>query len=123
MRHCALTDREWRVMEALWQGNGLELGEVVSALRGDTGWSRNTVHTYLTRLEAKGAVRIDRLAAPHRYYPSLSREECSAAARRSLVERVYHGSTGGLVTAFVKDGSLTPEELAQLRRLLDEMEV
>jgi predicted transcriptional regulator len=39
------------------------------------------------------------------------------------VDRVYHGSAGRLVAAFVKDGSLTPEERAQLRKLLDEMEV
>jgi len=109
MKMRALTDKEWNVMEVLWQSDGPELGHVVSALSADTGWSRNTVHTYLTRLEGKGAVRIDKAAAPHRYYPAVTREECSAAARRGLVDRVYHGSAGRLVAAFLKDGSLTPE--------------
>lgn len=123
MKHRTLTDKEWQVMEALWRMDGPELGQVVSALETETGWSRNTVHTYLTRLEKKGAVSIDKSAAPHRYYPAVSREECSAAARHNLVQRVYHGSAGKMVAAFVQDGSLTAEDRDQLRRLLDQMEV
>ena len=44
-----LTDGEWSVMEVLWDGGGLHLGEILEALRPRTGWSRTTVHTYLTR--------------------------------------------------------------------------
>lgn len=123
MKHRTLTEKEWHVMDVLWQNDGPELGQVVSALESDTGWSRNTVHTYLTRLEGKGAVRIDKTAVPHRYYPAVTREECSAAARNSLVDRVYHGSAGKLVAAFVQEGRLSREEREHLRRLLDEMEV
>jgi NitT/TauT family transport system substrate-binding protein len=50
-----LSDKEWRVLNALWVApEGLALGAVVDALRPDTGWSRSTVLTYLTRMEAKG---------------------------------------------------------------------
>lgn len=48
-----LTDREWKVMEALWQGGPQTLGEVLARLAEDTGWSRTTVHTYLTRMMAR----------------------------------------------------------------------
>ena len=34
-----LSDREWKVLEVLWQGEGLALGPVVEALRPGTGWS------------------------------------------------------------------------------------
>ena len=118
------TDNEWAVMEILWgAGGSCELGPVADALREAKGWSRTTVHTYLTRLEKKGAVSIDRAAAPHRYRAAVTREECAATQRRSLLDRAYHGSAGALVSAFVRDGSLSAEERAELRRLLDEMEV
>ena len=117
------TDNEWAVMEALWAGGALELGEIARALPQQLGWSRTTLHTYLTRLATKGAVTIDRAAAPHRYRAAVSREECAAAQRRGLLERAYHGSAGALISAFVRDGSLTAAERAELRRLLDEMEV
>lgn len=61
-----LTDSEWKVMEALWQGGPQTLGEVLARLAEDTGWSRTTVHTYLTRMMAKGLVAAD-AQSPRRY--------------------------------------------------------
>ena len=141
-----LSDKEWRVLNALWVApEGLALGAVVDALRPDTGWSRSTVLTYLTRIgelkksigtvsqkvltaqlrdmEAKGLVDIRKEDFPHRYRAAVSREDCAAAERRGLLERAYQGSAGKLVAAFLKDEKLTPQERDELRKLLDEMEV
>lgn len=51
------------------------------------------------------------------------RELCVAEEERSLADRAYGGSAGRLVAAFVRSGQLDREERAELRRLLDEMEV
>lgn len=118
-----LTDSEWTVLEALWQSGPLALGPIVEALKGPTGWSRNTVHTYLTRMEGKGLVSIDRSREPHLYAASVTREDCAANARRTLLDRVYRGHTGDLVAAFLKEESLTAQERDRLHRLLDDMEV
>ena len=120
-----LSDKEWRVLDALWAAgdDGLSLGAAVDALRPSTGWSRSTVLTYLTRMEAKGLVTIDKAASPHRYRPAVRREDWAAAERQGLLDRVYQGSAGKLVAAFVRDGALTAQEREELRRLLDEMEV
>ena len=117
-----LTGSEWKVMEVLWPSQGLPLGAVVDALAPETGWSRTTVHTYLTRMTAKGLV-LAGTESPRRYRAAVSREACADSQRRELVERVYRGSASRLVAAFVKDGSLSPAERDDLRRLLDEMEV
>ena len=119
-----LSDKEWRVLEALWSApEGLTLGAAVEALRPATGWSRNTVLTYLTRMETKGLVTIDKTQAPHRYRAAVDREACAAQERRGLLDRVYQGSAGKLVAAFLQEGKLTPQERDELRKLLDEMEV
>ena len=119
-----LSDKEWRVLDALWASeDGLTLGAVVEALHPATGWSRSTVLTYLTRMEAKGLVTIDKKASPHRYRPAVDREAWAAGERKGLLEKVYQGSAGKLVAAFVRDGSLTPREREELRRQLDDMEV
>ena len=117
-----LTDSEWKVMEALWQGGPQTLGEVLARLAEDTGWSRTTVHTYLTRMMAKGLVAAD-AQSPRRYSAARSRESCVAEEERSLADWAYGGSAGRLVAAFVRSGQLGREERAELRRLLDEMEV
>lgn len=120
-----LSDKEWRVLNALWVApEGLALGAVVDALRPDTGWSRSTVLTYLTRMGGQGPGGHPQGGVP----PPLpggrwSREDCAAAERRGLLERAYQGSAGKLVAAFLKDEKLTPQERDELRKLLDEMEV
>lgn len=118
-----LTAGEWNVLEVLWQEDHLPLGEVVEALRPHTGWSRNTVHTYLTRMAEKGLVTIDRSCSPHRYRAAVSRNQCQAAERQDFLDRVYQGSAGNLVAAFLKEGKLSPQEREELRALLDAMEV
>ena len=117
-----LTDAEWTVMEALWTGSDV-LGTIVDALKPSTGWSRNTVHTYLTRMEAKGMVAIDRSHEPHTYTAQLSREDCARHERTTLLNKVYGGAAGDMLVAFLKESKITSEERDHLKKLLDEMEV
>ena len=119
----SLSDREWAVLSALWETGGAPLGELAERLREDTGWSRNTVLTYLTRMEAKGLVTIDKEVSPHIYRAALDRAACQARERHSFLQRVYRGSAGDLVTAFLKEEPIFPQEREALRKLLDEMEV
>ncbi len=120
-----LTDAEWAVLDVLWAApeNGLALGEVTDALRPGTGWSRNTVHTYLSRMENKGLAAIDRTVEPHRYHAAVTREDCARDARRGFLNTVYGGATGDLVAAFLKESRISARERDRLRKLLDEMEV
>lgn len=118
-----LSEREWTVLAALWESDGAALGELVNLLYPETGWSRNTVLTYLTRMEGKGLVTIDKETSPHTYRAARDREACQAQERHSFLQRVYQGCTGDLVAAFLKEEPISPEEREKLRRLLDEMEV
>ena len=117
-----LTDSEWKVMDALWAGGPQTLGEVMERLCPETGWSRTTVHTYLTRMMAKGLVEA-RGRTPRHYAAALSREDCVQQEERTLVERAYGGSAGKMVAAFIRSGALSPAEREQLKQLLDDMEV
>lgn len=118
-----LSEREWTVLGALWNTGGATLGELTGALRETTGWSRNTVLTYLTRMEAKGLVSIEKEGYPRRYRAALGREDCRAQARSSFLQNVYRGSAGDLVAAFLRETPISSQEREELRRLLDEMEV
>lgn len=118
-----LSDREWTVLNALWETGGAELGVLVNELYDNTGWSRNTVLTYLTRMEAKGLVRIDKDTYPHIYHAILDRESCQQHERQSFLHRVYSGSAGDLIAAFLKEEPISPKERERLRKILDDMEV
>ena len=52
----SLSDGEWKLMNRLWEHAPRTITELTAALREETGWSKNTIITMLSRLEAKGAV-------------------------------------------------------------------
>ena len=115
-----ISDAEWKVMEILWQQGPCTTARVWEAV-ADTGWSRNTVATFLTRLEQKGYLEA-LPGTPRQYAPLADRQACLAAENRSFVQRVYHGSVGMLLAAFLKESPLNTDEADQLRKMLDEAE-
>lgn len=118
-----LSDREWTVLEALWESGGAELGVLEEWLHPETGWSVNTLHTYLTRMAGKGLVVIDKSCSPHIYRAAVSREACRAGERKKFLSKVYRGAAGDLIAAFLKEEKISEQEREKLRKLLDEMEV
>lgn len=123
MSEMKLSDKEWLVLGVLWDKEGGTLGTITQALQERTHWSRNTVLTYLTRMEAKGLVTIEGSGYPRVYRAAMDREACRAKARGSFLEQVYRGAAGDLVAAFLKENPISETERDKLRRLLDEMEV
>lgn len=117
-----LSEAEWAVMDILWTGERFALGEITHALARVKGWSKNTVYTYLTRMEAKGLVSIDRSQA-RPYAAAVSREDCARRERDELLSKVYGGAAGDLIAAFLKESPISPQEVERLRALLDQMEV
>lgn len=117
-----LTDAEWSVMEILWSQERMTLKELTQALQPVNGWNKNTVYTYLTRMEGKGLVSIDRSHAKP-YGAAVSREECARQERDELLTKVYGGAAGDLLVAFLKESKISQKEIQRLRSMLDDMEV
>ena len=117
-----LTEAEWDVLNILWSGNSFTLKEITTALQEVNGWSKNTVYTYLTRMQAKGLVLIDRSQAKP-YSAAVSKEFCAKKERTELLDKVYGGAAGDLIAAFLKESSISNEERERLKKMLDDMEV
>lgn len=117
-----ITEAEWSVLDILWSGERFSLGEISSALESVNEWKKNTVFTYLARMEAKGLVAIDR-SQTKPYSAAVSREICARFERDKLLTTVYGGATGDLIAAFLKESSISQQEVDRLRALLDDMEV
>lgn len=117
-----ISEAEWSVMEVLWAGDSFALKTIAEELHKVNGWSKNTAFTYLNRMESKGLVKIDRTSrAP--YSANVSREECAREERNELLNKVYSGAASDLISAFLKETTISKEEIERLRTLLDEMEV
>ena len=93
--------------------------ELTAALRTETGWTKNTVITMLSRLEAKGAVRCQEGGRAKLYYPALDRRDAAQAETESFLGRVYGGSVGSMMSAMVDSRQLTAEDIAELSAILE----
>jgi BlaI family transcriptional regulator, penicillinase repressor len=108
-------------MESLWEGAPRTASEVSRALRASTGWADNTVRTLLTRLVEKGALRVSENAAGVKQFtPAVKREALVRTQSRSFLERVFRGSAKPLIAHFAENAKLTPAEVRELKRLLDQ---
>ena len=114
-----LTDAEWKLMTPLWDLAPRTIMELTAAVREETGWSKNTVITMLSRLEGKGAVRHEEGLRAKQYYPLVRREDAARAETESFLSRVYGGSLGLMMSAMVDSHALTEEDIAQLSAILD----
>ena len=76
-----LSDSEWKLMNRLWERSPMTIMELTAAAREETGWTKNTVITMLSRLEAKGAVR--RGTGPSAITPSWRKRTRPGRRRRA----------------------------------------
>ncbi len=114
----SLSNMEWKLMNPLWDHSPMTLMQLTRALEADTGWTKHTVITMLTRLEGKGAVRWEQAGRARNYFPVFSREEARREETAGFLDRVYGGRLGLMVNAMVEDRALTKEDIDELSAIL-----
>ena len=90
----SLSDGEWKLMNRLWEHAPRTITELTAALREETGWSKNTIITMLSRLEAKGAVTHTEGQRAKQYSPLILREDAAREETESFLSKVYGGCRG-----------------------------
>ena len=106
-------------MEALWEDAPRTASALAQTLRKKTGWAENTVRTLLTRLVDKGALRTIDGNGPRQFEPAVQREDCVRLESESFLQRVFQGAAKPLLVHFASNAKLTPQEVKELKRLLD----
>jgi BlaI family transcriptional regulator, penicillinase repressor len=115
-----ISETEWEVMRAVWRGHPCAAREVIERLaREDPSWHPKTAKTLLTRLVAKRALACKQDGRSYLYRPLVTEAECQVHASESFVERVFGGSLKPMLAHFVERRKLSPEEIRELKQLLD----
>lgn len=115
-----ISEAEWEVMKVLWISSPMTANEVIESLAYRMDWSPKTVRTLLNRLVAKEAISFHPESRPYTYYSLVTEEECQRAETKSFLKRIYSGSFKPLMVNFLKEEQLSSEDIAELRKLLDE---
>ena len=117
-----ISEAESAVMEVLWARSPLSAEDVFRSLSGSREWQEATVKTLLNRLLRKGAIRANREGRRYLYTPVLEREAWLLGESQGLLERLFDGRVAPLVSHFSKHRKLSRKDIADLRKLLEELD-
>lgn len=114
---------ELEVLKTLWDEGPGTVRQVLERLhaRGRIV-AYTTAQTFLARLEQKGVVKSDKSGFAFIYRPTVTRERVTRSRLRALLEELYDGAAGPAVLQLVRSEKLTPAEIEQLQRLIDELD-
>lgn len=100
----------------------MTITQLTAGLKEETGWSKNTVITMLSRLEAKGAVRHDKGQRAKLYFPAVDRGCAVETETESFLDKVCASGFALMMNAMVESRRLTSEDIKELHEILNRAE-
>jgi BlaI family transcriptional regulator, penicillinase repressor len=120
MMAISISDAEWSVMQIVWRQRTATAAEVIAELQPATGWQHRTIRTLLARLVEKQVLATEADGNRYVYRPLVGRQRCVRQEAKSFLKRVFAGDAVEMLAHFVRDTKIPPEQIDELKRLLDE---
>lgn len=107
---------ESRFADIIWENEPISSAELAARSQEQLTWKKSTTYTVLKRLCDKGIFQNERGTVTS----LISRKEYYALQSEKFVEETFEGSLPAFLAAFTARKKLSEEEVAQLRRMVDE---
>lgn len=120
MEKIHLHDSELKLMELVWDNNGASAKELSLLAAKNIGWNKNTTYTILKKLAEKKIIR--RQDPGFHCWALISKDQVCYSHSKALLDQLFDGRVPSLFSSFLSHGAVSPQELQQLRRLIDEYE-
>lgn len=114
-----LPEGEIEILEMLWRESAVTIQQAQAALGKPIGYT--TVQTRLNRLVEKGYVSRSK-KRPAQYSAAITPDEVRERDLETLVEQVSSGRVVPLVAHLVNHRDISPDEIAELKQLIEEAE-
>lgn len=115
-----LSRLELRIMDAIWTSGPCTVREVQESFPEESRPAYTTVHTIVTRLKAKKAVRrVKKISNAHLYEAVVSRGAADTSVFDDFV-RLFGGRMQPLMTRLIEAGQLTLEDVQAAEKLIRE---
>ena len=113
-----LPESELDIMLAVWtQKSPTTAPQILERL--DRPLTASALHSYLKRLEEKGYLTCEKQGKTNSYRALVTRGEYESQEGRSVLEKLYEGSLKRFAASLHDGGSLSQEDVAELRAFLD----
>jgi BlaI family penicillinase repressor len=109
-------------MCVVWERAPVSASAVADLLGERKDWSLTTVRTLLGRLVRKGALVQREDGKRYIYRAKIGREECTRREADNFWDRVLGRAPSSTLLHLVRKTDLSPEDIAELRKILREKE-
>jgi BlaI family penicillinase repressor len=113
-----ISEAEWEVMRVLWNESPLTANKIVEKLTATTHWKATTIRTLINRLVEKNVLGYEKKGREYNYSPLVAEVDCIRAESNSFLRRVYSGALNPILSAFMENEELSPEDIEALKRIL-----
>jgi predicted transcriptional regulator len=114
------TDAELEILTVLWSIGPATVRDVYEVIRRRRRAQYSTILKFMQIMTEKGLVRRDESQRAHIYHAAKAREWTQRQLAGDLLERAFSGSAKALLIGALAARKASKEELAELRKLLDE---
>lgn len=108
-------ESEYRFCLILWKHEPINSTQLAKLCKEQLGWSRTTTYTVIRRLSDRGVVKNENATVTS----LVSKDEVQAAEIDEMVEKTFEGSLPAFIAAFTRRKSITREDLAEIRKMID----
>jgi BlaI family penicillinase repressor len=108
-----------KLMQLLWKMKRATARELTDEMNKTEPVAHSTVQTLLRQLEGKGSVSHEQDGRTFYFFPIVHEEKVKTSATRDLLRNVFQGSVGGLVAHLLEHEKIDPQELAEIRKLIE----
>lgn len=114
----SISDAEREVLEMLWkQTESIKQSQLLLLFEEDgKEWKRQTLNTFLSRLEEKGLVKRENRMVSAVY----GKEEYDCLQMKEAIDNLYGGKLSNFVAAFAKRNTISEEDAEELFNLLEQ---
>ena len=116
------TPAELEILRVLWRRGPSTVREVQDELHDERGSSYTTVLKMLQIMLDKRLVVREEAGKAHVYEARQSEDQAQQQMVRDLLDRLFGGAAQQLVMHALTSRKASPEELAEIRKLLDRLE-
>jgi predicted transcriptional regulator len=116
------TDQELEILKVLWQFGPSTVRDVWKALSAGRSIGCTSVLKVMQIMRDKELLICDASQRPQVYRPRQNQKTMLRRLAGDLVDRVFGGSASLLLMHAIESKKAAPEELAELRRLLDRLD-
>ena len=122
MNHKTLPNSELELMMILWKaGKPLTRTEIEERLPRKRKLSKTTVLSFLSRLEEKGFVRVEKEGRNNLYFPLVEEQDYLEQESGTILERLYGSSVKKFVASLCDGDRLSKAEIDELKEYLDSL--